>query len=319
MPTSPIVDVVVGLLFFFTALSLLSSAVQERIASALNLRSRGLEAWLVRNLGADITKRFYENPIIASLGGKGASYIPSQAFATALFEICQITVPQSSAAPATVVATAAVGVDAGAAAPAAAAAVAADPLNQEAVLAAIRKLLETMPDAPAVAALRTHFEHAQGSVVKARQNVETWFDAAMERVSGAYKRQIHWNLIIVAALVAVALNADVLRVAKVLYRDQAVRSAVAEQARAAAASGSSAAIDPQALASNVPLPLAWQGDAPPSPGNNPNWYLYKVVGLLLTVAGVSLGAPFWFDLLNRVVNMRAAGPKPKPETQAAST
>ena len=293
MPTSPIVDVVVGLLFFFTALSLLSSAIQERIASALDLRSRGLEAWIVKNLGADTAKRFYEHPIIAGLGGTDASYIPSQAFAAALFETCQITPQPAVAAGATV-----------------------DPLNQEAVTAAIRKVLASLPDVPACAALRTHFEHAQSNMTRARQNVEAWFDSAMERLSGSYKRRIHWNLLIITALLTLAMDGDVLRVARVLYRDQAVRAAVVEQARVAASGPEATTFSPQRFAARVPLPLAWQGDRPPSPGARPLWYVYKLLGLLLTIAGVSLGAPFWFDLLTRVVNLRAAGAKP-PTTAAA--
>jgi hypothetical protein len=43
--------------------------------------------------------------------------------------------------------------------------------------------------------------------------------------------------------------------------------------------------------------------------------LVKILGLVLTVVAVSLGAPFWFDLLQRVSNIRAAG---KPPEQAAS-
>ncbi len=35
------------------------------------------------------------------------------------------------------------------------------------------------------------------------------------------------------------------------------------------------------------------------------------LGWLITAAAVSLGAPFWFDLLNKLVNLRAAGKKPK--------
>jgi hypothetical protein len=39
-------------------------------------------------------------------------------------------------------------------------------------------------------------------------------------------------------------------------------------------------------------------------------------GLLMTMFALSLGAPFWFDMLNKVVNIRAAGrapeEKPKP-------
>lgn len=41
-----------------------------------------------------------------------------------------------------------------------------------------------------------------------------------------------------------------------------------------------------------------------------------VVGWILTILAISLGAPFWFDVLNKLVNVRNAGQK--PPTQSAS-
>jgi len=41
------------------------------------------------------------------------------------------------------------------------------------------------------------------------------------------------------------------------------------------------------------------------------WAL-KLVGWLLTAFAVRQGAPFWFDLLNRLVNVRGSGSKPGP-------
>jgi hypothetical protein len=42
------------------------------------------------------------------------------------------------------------------------------------------------------------------------------------------------------------------------------------------------------------------------------WSL-KGIGWLITALAVSQGAPFWFDVLNKVVNTRASGVVPKPE------
>src|SRR5690349_1596921 len=86
MLNSPVIDVVVGMVFFYCALSLLVSAIQERVSAWTRLRSRDLECWITTNLGKDGAKKFYEHPIIAGLGGEKASYIPSQAFAMALFD-----------------------------------------------------------------------------------------------------------------------------------------------------------------------------------------------------------------------------------------
>ncbi len=40
-----------------------------------------------------------------------------------------------------------------------------------------------------------------------------------------------------------------------------------------------------------------------------NWGA-KVLGWLITALAVTLGAPFWFELLSRLVNVRGSGPKP---------
>ena len=54
------------------------------------------------------------------------------------------------------------------------------------------------------------------------------------------------------------------------------------------------------------LPLGWRA-LPASPGA----WLLKVLGLLATAFAMSFGAPFWFDLLNKLVRMRSAGNVPR--------
>jgi hypothetical protein len=46
-------------------------------------------------------------------------------------------------------------------------------------------------------------------------------------------------------------------------------------------------------------------------------WLVKVLGWLVTGLAVSLGAPFWFDLLNRVVDLRGAGRRPESTPEPA--
>jgi len=59
------------------------------------------------------------------------------------------------------------------------------------------------------------------------------------------------------------------------------------------------------------IPLGWttQKTDPRLPANVPQWG-FKVLGLLLTGIALSFGAPFWFDLLGRLINLRASGPPP---------
>jgi hypothetical protein len=52
-----------------------------------------------------------------------------------------------------------------------------------------------------------------------------------------------------------------------------------------------------------------------------DWFK-RIIGWLLTILALSLGAPFWFDMLNKVMNVRFAGKSPdeaskKPDKQDA--
>ena len=53
-----------------------------------------------------------------------------------------------------------------------------------------------------------------------------------------------------------------------------------------------------------------------TPATPEDWWL-KLLGLIITIGAISQGAPFWFDILNKVTNLRAAGRPPnvdKPPT-----
>jgi hypothetical protein len=51
------------------------------------------------------------------------------------------------------------------------------------------------------------------------------------------------------------------------------------------------------------------------PMNESNWigWLTKLLGLLLTGAAAAQGAPFWFDILKRLVNLRSSGTNPSED------
>lgn len=44
----------------------------------------------------------------------------------------------------------------------------------------------------------------------------------------------------------------------------------------------------------------------------------SIIGFLLTAIAISLGAPFWFDLLSKIINLRNSGSKPDDQPSPAS-
>lgn len=81
-------------------------------------------------------------------------------------------------------------------------------------------------------------------------------------------------------------------------RDSAKAGAALQGADSAGAAGGEANADGEPE-------LEWQW---PWDWNRSIWV--KLLGLILTAIAVSLGAPFWFDMLNKIINIRAAGRAP---------
>ena len=198
-----------------------------------------------------------------------------------------------------------------------------------------------------VALVEGDIDKAVFAVERLQKNVEQWFNDAMDRVSGWYKR---WTqvLLVVLALVAVSVtNADTIALSKRLARDSALRAslvAAASDIVKSAPSPSGAAAAPGAAtpapaptptplppdlrdkvfaqAQQINLPLGWATTpvdpyaAEQVPGDIGGWLL-KMCGLLISAAMVSLGAPFWFDTLSRFVNLRGAGTPPGESKKGA--
>ena len=285
---------------------------------------------------------------------------------------------------------------------------------------ALKPLLETLGTA------------ASASVDKALESMEKWYDEAMERVTGWYKRYSQAFALILAFVVALVLNFDTFQIGKAIYRDQTLRNSLVsmaeeeikptapvtkqgspgEKAKPAGTAPSTAKekpgkVKPEATTtsprtssekpqaekdsatavaatkqsgegekakpagtalvvgqeksgevkpgtgsqppsggsskeledkvkkvndtykqiSSVNLPIGWslrKVEAPKDPKQADWWYelgfkekpdltdlgLVKFLGIILTALMASLGSSFWFELLNKLLNMRNAGKKP---------
>jgi hypothetical protein len=126
------------------------------------------------------------------------------------------------------------------------------------------------------------------------ERLETWFNDRMARAEGWYKRRAQaWSLLLALAA-TLAFNADTIHVVSQLWDDAALRDAAV-----AAAQSQSSSIEA------LPIPLGWAGDVA-RPAGVMAWAL-RVLGWLLTAAAVSLGAAFWFDVLNKALHLRGTG------------
>lgn len=185
---------------------------------------------------------------------------------------------------------------------------------------------------------------AQGSYDRLLRSTDAWFDRQMDRVSGWYKRKTQWVIIAIAFVTVFLLGIDSIRIASRLYADPTTRAALVGAAANAVApqvakhvqtgvlatpnAATPAGPTPQSVAdavddifATIPLDTFLTGltggwTAPVTRAALWSDVLH-VTGLLVTVTAAALGAPFWFDALSSLVNVRLAGPKPASRADPA--
>lgn len=161
-----------------------------------------------------------------------------------------------------------------------------------------------------------------------QQNIETWFNDSMDRVGGWYKRWTQKIQLILAIMAVLLLNADTVMLAKRFSTDKDLRAAVLREA------DNSKQMSASEIASKIEtlsLPLGWAAEREDSrrfpwlvdmnethPASAiAGQVILKLIGLLITIAAVSLGAPFWFDTLSKFVNLRGTGTPPGEKKKSA--
>jgi hypothetical protein len=196
-----------------------------------------------------------------------------------------------------------------------------EPLTLDQVRAAIERLDDSMP---AKKALLTLVDQAKNDMTAFMASLEKWYDDQMDRVSGWYKRWAKRWIIVIAAVICIGANVDGYAIARTLYADPVLRTAAVsevQQGQACDAPGQKPEDQISCVRDLVNTQVVmWPKGCPGSlsacvaePGHGDpgmtDWLL-KLLGLALTVGAAAVGAPFWFEILNRLVNLRNTGKVP---------
>jgi hypothetical protein len=146
------------------------------------------------------------------------------------------------------------------------------------------------------------------------ESAETWFNGAMERASGWYRRRIQWISLIIGFLLAGFLNVDTIAVFRTVAADT-----ILQQEMQIVGGETIEDIDPEefvledvmkivAELSNRRIPILWP-EEPEWPG------VVAIVGWILTALAISQGSTLWFTLLKKMI--RGSG-VPIPTTEKGS-
>jgi triacylglycerol lipase len=177
-------------------------------------------------------------------------------------------------------------------------------------------------------------------------NIASWYTEASRQASEIYRAKMKRLLFFVGFGLALALNADAVRVVKVLSQDGSLRDATAAYAATVVAESQvqgqpEAAADLQATRKalgkhvgdlrkleSIGFPLGWTaaewnemlGRTPAedlaASGGRSVWderlaialvFLLKILGVAATGLAVAQGGPFWYELMQKLINLRKGG------------
>jgi hypothetical protein len=269
---STVLEVAVGLIFCYATVALIVSTVQEALASALSLRAHtlldGIKSMLNDPKFTGLARALYAHALVnphdsgqaANPGALRAkpSYIEPLHFAIALVDVLQ-TAPGN--------------------------------------YSQLGRDIEAVRDPQLRRALQGIYQRANGDLQAFQDGLAGWFDSAMERISGSYKRRSLLVSLLLSLLLAILFNIDSIHLFRALWQ----HPAVAAQLVAAPSTVDKSTID--ALFS---LPIGWTTFPPLFD----QAFALQVVGWMLTAATTLFGAPFWFALLQRTMQLRGTGSKP---------
>ena len=187
-----------------------------------------------------------------------------------------------------------------------------------------------------------------------RKEIENSFDSSMERAGGVYKRNAKGVAILIGITLAIATNTDTFHVINRLSKDSLLREIIIKKAVEVESSNALGMNqpDPNEILKDVELPIGWTipnltqqicgdrvsrenaifcvevKDVKSNVSRKPiDWknirisdlpifrVLMMIGGWFISGIAIAMGAPFWFDLLSKVMNVRNAGKKGKQSSK----
>ncbi len=309
------VETALGMALVYLLACLFTSSVNEGIAQRLGRRGRFLDMGLQRLIPEQpIYRRVLHHPLISALyrdrmaTGRPPSYISPASFALALVDVVHARSFAIAGTPAPTTA-----------------------LDERTLRDAV---IHLRPDHPRLAqSLLPILDRAGDDYGRALLGIEGWFSAGMDRVSGWYQERTRTILLRLGLLLAVAGNIDSIALARNFWATPTSWATVDRLA------GQVSATTPDHLSSlpvmadagqlvSAGMPIGY-GCIVAGPDEQPAgvvarcraaWkeqstgdLVLKLLGWLLTGVAISLGSPFWFQAISRIVSLRAAGRVPSAD------
>jgi hypothetical protein len=310
MLDSSALDVAIGMIFIFLAFSLFVSSVVEAIASMLKWRSssllQGVKDLLNDQNFADLAKSLYNHALVnprepgsyaqanaaqapqanaaqapqanaaqaAKKSWKLPSYLKAEHFADAMIDIIGLAGKDKNAMKQAIDG--------------------ANSLVSKDKNPQLNQLLVGIVD------------RTEGKLEQVQNNLASWFDNAMDRVGGAYKRRTQLCGFIIGLVLAAGFNVNAINIGKTLWRQPMLVKQIAPQKDLASMNVSKTLTTLKAL----DLPIGWSSEDVEDFTGGGVPLVTLIAGWLIVAVATLFGAPFWFDALQRIIRIKGSGPSP---------
>lgn len=271
---STILDVLVAVVFTFLGVSLAASAITEAIASLLRLRQTTLLFGIKRLLNdpafEGLARAVYDHALVDPLA---CVRLPDGRITASRPAFIH---PRDFALALT------------------------DVLQEPQPERDLAASIEAVPDHRLRRVLQTLLRQASGDPGLFQAALAAWFDSSMLRLSGWYRRRAQLIAFLAAFAVAALLNADVLHVTAEVWQRPALVNLLD------AGLGGDVITLQNALARLERSSLIGWGGWATDPRNGWPGVLTMLSGWGIAAAAALVGAPFWFDTLQRLAWVRGA-------------
>ena len=335
MNLGTLLEIIVALIFIYLTSSLIISELQEQLAALLEFRAKNLKQALEIFLGKNTVESLYynNNSLLSGFNqytnprtgnSVGPSYVEPKVLAASLISLVNSKLSDNEKL------------------------LKADFLEKNLVeeKTGIFKKLASISDFSKIDKLAidrlieigysTKLKHDNPTLENFVDEIANTFTQIMERTSGVYKRNAKGVSFAFGFLAAALLNIDSFYVIEQLSKNPNLRQGINQVATEVFQTNEScfkdAQDDPTKVAKcteklqvsvknlekiNQPLPLGWneKGWFNGEQIKEQNGLLQAIFGWLMTGVAVAMGAPFWFDILGKLINVRNTGKPILPNTQ----
>ncbi|MFC5623559.1 hypothetical protein [Algoriphagus winogradskyi] len=165
------------------------------------------------------------------------------------------------------------------------------------------------------------WNEAGDDIEKFKGLLEQWYNEQMDRISGWYKRKLSLLTFILGFIIACSFKVDTIQLAMELSKNEDLRAIYVEGAKELIANNETLDsvkldnnrqyFDKKLQENNLVFSVT---DISFKDIKFLNW-----IGFLITAFAISLGAPFWFDLLSKLMRVRTSLQPADPSSSGTST